>query len=165
MLLLSMGFSLAKTDVNSHQLISNPGPYAEVVALYQPKEKGHVGFKLSFNQNVLETRTSLLDDFSPEQSISNVNAGVFFGTNFRFIAKTNLYLSAGASVATSGDWAIGPNFMLTRRKQLKGSRRYYWYVASGISYWPDDVLDNYADQTDRQGDITFNLSVGIGLPN
>lgn len=164
LLILSMGFSSVKTDLNSHQLTSAPGMFSEASLMYQTRKSGHAGLRLTYFNNTIDVRPIFQGTHGKEARISELVISPYVGGSRSLWRNGRFYVDMGPQWQLYRQFGIGGRAQYLHKIKMKRQRRFYLGLKTGVDYWMFDTLDQYQDQTDRQGDVVLNGSLSVAFP-
>ncbi|MGB0175531.1 MAG: hypothetical protein ACPF9D_00095 [Owenweeksia sp.] len=164
LLIMSLGISSVKTDLNSHQMTSMPGLFTEASIAYQTPTSGHAGMRVTHFSNTIPVRDIYHASHGKEVEVSELIISPFIGGSRSLWRNGRFYVDVGPQWQLYRQFGLGGRVQYLHRVKLKRSKRFLIGAKWGADYWAFDTLDGYQDQTDQQGDIALNASISLALP-
>ncbi len=164
LLIISMGVSSLRTDLNSNQLTSLPGPFAETSIMLQTPKSGHAGIRLTYFSNSIQVRNIYQSNYGENMKVSEMILSPFIGGSRSLWRNGRFYADFGPQWQLYSQFGLGGRFQYLHRIKLRRSKRFYLGAKCGADYWAFDSLDGYRDQSDKYGDIALNGSISIAFP-
>ncbi|HCQ17263.1 MAG: hypothetical protein CMI36_12785 [Owenweeksia sp.] len=164
LLIISMGVSSVKADLNSHQLSSEPGVFAETSLMYQTPKSGHTGIRLTYFSNTLPVRDIFRDRVGNTVNVKEIIISPYVGGSRSLWSNGRFYLDLGPQWQLYRQFGLGGRFQYLHKVKLKRGKRFYVGTKLGADYWAFDLLDGYQDRTDQMGDVAVNGSISVAFP-
>ncbi len=164
LLILSMGLSSVKTDLNSHQLTSEPGIFAETSIMLQTQKSGHAGLRITYFSNSLEVRDIFQESHGATHQVNQLVIAPYVGGSRSLWRNGRFFVDIGPQWQLLRQFGLGGRFQYLHKVKMKRSKRFYIGTKLGADYWAFDTLDGYQDQTDHLGDVALNASISLAFP-
>lgn len=169
-IMISLGLSTAKTDLNSHQPYSSPQPYGEAEVRLRNTNSGYFGFRLMYYLTDIEVRPDFVSHQGSGYSINHLAYSFFLGKTFELNeliqSRRPHSISLDAGLAYIPDDKLGLPARLRYRRQYttRNQKNFNLSISAGLDYWIEDRLDGYVDQTTFDGDYMMHLTLVIEFP-